>query len=377
MPANQKIIAAHLWSGPRVKKLSARVLETVEARTVAEALALFARIERDRRTISGGDLPWQSGWVGWISYDFGLEHLGARDRRKRRLLPLARFHRVVPASRPVGRSPSDRRPTCRLLSRTDTRATYVRKILDAQEELRAGNAFEINLSQRWAWRFTREPDAFELFEAASRAMRPRFGFFESCGHESIISCSPELFFSIDGRKIIAEPIKGTAAPDAKLLASKKDRAELLMITDLFRNDLGKVCEPGSVQASGPHDMRLPYVRHLYARIFGNLRRGAALGGILEACFPSGSITGAPKIAACRIIDRLEPFAREEAFGAAGWIGRSQMAFTVLIRTALLRGRDLRYTAGGGITVYSNPAKEYEESLMKARTFMKSLPVKNR
>lgn len=365
------------WDKRRMsRRVWPAVEETLVAWTPEEAILCLERIESNRPRLRGPDRPWERGWLGYISYDLGAAMLlGRPPHRSNRILPYLRFHRVHGSSDRSAKIEENRIPSCLPAGRSDGRASYVRKVRAVQEELRNGNAYEVNLSQRWRWRFARRPDAAGLFRRICANLRPRYGFFERSGANAVMGFSPELFFSVDRGSIQAEPIKGTApADDDGLLRSAKDRAELLMITDLFRNDLGKVCIPGSIRATGPAELRIPYARHLFSRVRGRLQPGAGLPQIVPALFPSGSVTGAPKIAACGIIDRLEPFAREEAFGAVGWVGRDRMDFAVSIRTALLCGRDLRYTAGGGITVYSDPGREYEESLLKASRFIESLPA---
>ena len=350
-----------------------RAVETLTAWTAADAVRCLEKIEADRRRLKDSGEPWKSGWIGFVSYDLGRALLFGRLAPRPRLLPLLRFHKIVSIQNPPPLSSPSRGEEEKISRSSDTRDSYRKKILRIQEELRSGNAYEVNLSQRWEWTFNRAPDAARLFSKMSAALRPRYGYLERGGTESILCFSPELFFSVDKKQIHAEPIKGTsAAADRGLIRSAKDRAELLMITDLFRNDLGKICAPGSIRASAPVEMKIPYARHLFSRVQGRLNPNAGLPEIFAALFPSGSVTGAPKLAACEIIERLEPFAREEAFGAVGWIGRDRMEFAVSIRTALLRGRRLRYTAGGGITVYSDPEKEYEETLIKARKFVECL-----
>lgn len=370
------LIRVDQWEDGRlIHATRARTAETLEAWTGEEALRCLRKIESERRSLRESDNPWRSGWIGFISYDLAKTFLGEMTPSAPSAIPLLRFHRVKSArpANPMRADSNNVLPRLDPLKPSDGRRSYIQKIRRIQEDLRQGNAYEVNLSRRWEWTFRTVPNAAGLFDKLSRAMRPRFGYLDPSGGRALMSFSPELFFSVRGRDILAEPIKGTSgARDRNLARSEKDQAELLMITDLFRNDFGKVCVPGSIRAAGPFEMRLPYARHLFSRIQGRLTAAAGLPDLIRALFPSGSVTGAPKIAACRIIGELEDFSREEAFGAVGWVGKTGMEFSVAIRTALLRGRTLRYTAGGGITVYSDPAKEYEETLIKARRFIDTL-----
>lgn len=367
------------WQGAQCRRIIFDREETLTARGAVEAGECLKEIERDRKRLRQSDEPWTNGWIGFLSYDLGLAWLSNTSRpARKRLLPLLRFHRVKKAATAQGEQGRTPLPSCRLCTRSDSRKTYIQKICAIQAQLRRGNAYEVNLAQRWDWEFDEPPDAVGLFSRIGARMRPRYGFLDQSDGYAVMGFSPELFFSVKAGRISAEPIKGTAKKlEKNLLRSEKDRAELLMITDLFRNDLGKVCAPGTIRTDEPRELELPYARHLFSRVDGRLRSGVGLADILHALFPSGSVTGAPKIAACGIIDRLEAFAREEAFGAVGWIGKDGMEFAVSIRTALLHGRSLRYTAGGGITVYSDPAKEYEETLLKSRRFAGSLPVRGK
>jgi len=365
-----------LVAAGRPRRFFLKPIETIEARSMEDARRCLDRIESSRRRLDGPDRPWVSGWVGFVSYEWGRRMLlgpqtgtwgrGAADPETQ-CLPLIRFSRVcVDPSRTFRGTERADFPRHRLRHSSDRRGEYLRKIGRIQEELRRGNVYEVNLSQRWTWQFDAEAQMIPLFSELSRAMRPRFGYADLSGDGTALLCfSPERFFSVRSRRIMAEPIKGTSVTRGALLRSGKERAELLMITDLFRNDFGRICRPGSIRAEGPFVLELPYAFHLFSRVRGTLTPMAGVAEVLTALFPSASVTGAPKLAAVRLIDRLEPFRREEAFGAIGWIGKDRMEFAVSIRTALYRRRRLRYTSGGGITIYSDPKKEYEESLLKA------------
>src|SRR5207245_2449592 len=189
----------------------------------------------------------------------------------------------------------------------------------------------------------------------------------------IASSSPELFLRLSGAHIQTRPIKGTRprstdpTRDAQLTyelqTSPKEMAELLMITDLLRNDLGKVCEFGSVQV--PELVRLeryPQVQHLVSTIEGRLRQEMTHFSAFSACFPGGSITGAPKFRAMEIIDELEPISRGPYTGALGYLGfNRESQLSIVIRTAVLKDRWAYFSSGAGIVADSVPAAEYEET----------------
>jgi para-aminobenzoate synthetase component 1 len=182
----------------------------------------------------------------------------------------------------------------------------------------------------------------------------------------LVSASPELFLSFDGRVLRSSPIKGTTAPGVDF--SAKDRAENIMIVDLVRNDLGRICEPGSVQVpdllrTEPH----PGLTHLVSTVEGQLRPDCDWSAVLAATFPAGSVTGAPKIAAMQVIDELEPVERGMYCGAIGWVDadRSLGELNVAIRTFWVDDGDLCFGTGGAITWDSTPEGEWAETELKA------------
>jgi para-aminobenzoate synthetase component 1 len=201
------------------------------------------------------------------------------------------------------------------------------------------------------------------------------------GGAALVGNSPERFLALDGHGAVeTRPIKGTRArarvasddeaARAALIGSQKDRAEHVMIVDLERNDLGRVCETGSVVVDGvARVLSLPTVHHLVSTVRGRLRAGVGLAALLEATFPGGSITGAPKRRAMQIIDELEPAARGPYTGATGWLGAAgDLDLAVAIRTALVCGGQLSLSVGGGIVADSTPEDELAETEVKAAAF---------
>jgi len=263
-----------------------------------------------------------------------------------------------------------------------TRADYehaVRRILDY---IAAGDVYQVNFSQRFCARTTAEPEV--LYHALRTANPAPFAAYLDCGAGQILSSSPERFVQIRGRRIQTRPIKGTRPrtgneqADQKagreLMMSAKDQSELLMITDLERNDLGRVCEFGSVHV--PELVTLESyatVLHLVSTVEGQLAAGVTAVDAIRACFPGGSITGAPKIRAMEIIDELEPSARGVYTGAIGYLGFNGVAdFNIAIRTMVHKNGVVHFHAGGGIVADSEPALEYEETLHKARGMVQAL-----
>lgn len=205
------------------------------------------------------------------------------------------------------------------------------------------------------------------------------------GNEAVVSNSPELFLDVDlgSGRVSSAPIKGTVARGAggseeaaraALLVSEKDAAEHLMIVDLIRNDLGKVCAPGSVHVPELRSVKtFRHLHHLESTVAGRLRPVTRLSDLLAATLPGGSITGAPKRAALGFIRRLEPVARGPYTGAAGYVrGDGTAVLNVAIRTAVVVGGEVAYHAGGGIVWDSDPALEWEETETKSREFFRAL-----
>jgi para-aminobenzoate synthetase component 1 len=250
----------------------------------------------------------------------------------------------------------------------------VRRIL---EHVAAGDVYQVNYAQRFRAPFA--GDAFDLLRRLHADNPAAFFAFVQAGDHQVVSSSPERFLQRRGRRVESRPIKGTrprgdtqeadAALRDELLASEKDAAELLMIVDLVRNDLGKVCRPGSVRV--PEHRRLETYRnvhHLVSVVTGELADGRDTVDLVRAAFPAGSITGCPKPRAMQVIDALETRARHVYCGSIGYLGFDDTAdLSVAIRTATVMGGTVSWSVGGGIVADSDPAAEYAESLHKGRT----------
>ena len=319
--------------------------------------------------------------VGYFGYELGqlfedLPHHAHDDLR----LPLLAF--AAPTNPTTGSPVPIARATESLRS-TFSRDAYCTAVQRSIDYIAAGDIFQVNLSQRLSVPTrARAADIFAHLQSRYPARHPALLDF---GDFAIVSNSPELFFEItplpDGRRrIVNRPIKGTR-PNApgmhdELLRSLKDHAELAMIVDLQRNDLGRICEIGSVRVTQPRIIEThPTVLHGVAEIEGILRDDVTLPDILRAIFPCGSITGCPKIRAMQIIDELEPVARGPYCGAIGRIHASgAMSFSVAIRTMTLKHNTAHLGVGGGIVADSDPESEYEETLVKAHALLASLGV---
>jgi para-aminobenzoate synthetase component 1 len=263
-----------------------------------------------------------------------------------------------------------------------TRAEYVAAVRRALEYIAAGDIFQVNLSQRFEADGSFDP--LDLFLRLRRRSPAPYSAFLRLVNGGVISASPELFYQTRGDHILTRPIKGTrprgATPDEdrrladELRGSVKDRAELTMIVDLERNDLGRVCRYGSVRVVDPWAIEsFAQVHHLVATVEGRLRPGAGPVDVVRAMFPGGSITGAPKIRAMQIIDELERCRRGVYTGAIGYFSRGGMsAFNIAIRTMVAEPGRVTYQVGGGIVADSEPEAEYEETLHKGRALREVL-----
>ena len=241
----------------------------------------------------------------------------------------------------------------------------------AVERVRAaiarGDVYQVNLVQHLSAPFAGDPDALAASFAGLEPLVPEP--FVADGW-AIVSASPELFLSRRGRRVRTMPIKGTrpAGGAGELAASEKDAAEHVMIVDLERNDLARVCEPGSIRWPELMDAQpLAGVEHMVSTVEGTLRDGVGLAELLEATFPGGSVTGAPKIAAVDLIAELEPVGRGASMGALGRIyGNGDLELALTIRTFAIAEDRIHLWVGGGVVWDSDPAEEVEESWTKAR-----------
>ena len=301
----------------------------------------------------------------WDLTDEGREALRRRCRHWRRALRSA-----LSSPRPV------RKSRLGVLESNLELTSYLQRVRRAIEYIAAGDVFQVNITQRFAARGLVEP--LDLFLRLSQASPAPYAAFLSWRDLAVISSSPELFYQTRGDRVATRPIKGTRPRGsdldedrrlaAELAGSAKDRAELTMIVDLERNDLGRVCRFGSVKVVEPLAVEsFAQVHHLVATVEGQLRPGLGPVDLIRAVFPGGSITGAPKIRAMEIIDELEPNRRGLYTGAIGYLSRGgKSAFNIAIRTMIAEGDCVSYQVGGGIVADSDPLMEYHETLHKGR-----------
>jgi para-aminobenzoate synthetase component I len=343
----------------------------------------------DRRT--------ERAWIGGRALDGDAARLDRRLADVRHRLRPGHLERAAARAGPDA-TDDDRGPArsrgdeLEFTSSLDRRA-YEAGVEAIRGEIAAGSIYQANLTRRLAARFNGDP--WPLYRRLRTGDPSLFSAYVDLGHgapghgsvrgsaparpRAILSASPEPFLAVtrDGH-VSSDPIKGTrargrtrsedAALARELLGSAKDRAENVMIVDVLRNDLGRVCRPGTVRV--PRLCRLERtaaVQHLVSTVTGELAEGRDAFALLVSAFPGGSITGAPKIRAQEILRRLEPTRRGPYTGALGWIGPDgAMATSILIRTLVADGVRLTLHVGGGITGRSDPAEEWDETVAKAR-----------
>ncbi len=402
----------------------------------AEARALLGRMDAGPRPGTAGP-PFCGGLAGFLGYDLGRrfetlpsiaqvdQHLPllrlalhdwaiAWDRRRgeawlgvrqvdgdparaaRRLAEvLERVDRhlggYLPDPRPVpeSRSVLEAAVPTEFLSGT-SHAAWVRQVEAVRDAIGRGEIYQANLTRRLEASFAGDP--WPLFRRLRTGDPALFAGYLELGPSpatgaprALLSASPEPFLAVDGSGMVStDPIKGTRprgrtpAEDRallrELLASRKDRAENVMIVDVLRNDLGRVCEPGTVRVPRLlRPERTAMVQHLVTTVTGRLRPGCDAFDLLEASFPGGSITGAPKLRAMEVVERLEPVRRGPYCGAMVWLGPDgRLGSSIVIRTFVADGERLTLHVGGGITWRSDPEAEWEETVAKARGPLSSL-----
>ena len=262
---------------------------------------------------------------------------------------------------------------------------YQAAVEKVKQYLEAGDIYQANISQRFNVPFG--GDSWLLYLKLREFNPGAFAAYLTTPELHLLSSSPELFLSVDDKEVMTRPIKGTHGRannpledlqfSEELAKSEKDKAENIMIVDLMRSDLGKVCEIGSVKVMALNQVeKHPTVWHLVSTVVGRLRPDFELIDLLRSCFPGGSVTGAPKIRAMEIIEEIEPVRRGVYCGSVGYISFSgNMKTNIAIRTMILEDTNICFHSGGGIVTDSDPAGEYNETIDKATGLMKALGLK--
>jgi para-aminobenzoate synthetase component I len=274
------------------------------------------------------------------------------------------------------------KPSRTALKSNFTREDYILAIKKAKEYIRKGDIYQVNLSQE----FHAKTDlpGFQIYKRLRKISPSDFSAYFDAGNCQILSSSPESFLRLEGNVVTTRPMKGTR-PRSKnklddlrfkqeLLESTKDKAELIMIVDLERNDLGRVCSYDSIGVSRLRQLEeYSTVFQTTATVCGRLHKNKDRIDLIRACFPGGSITGCPKIRAMEIIEELEPSRRSIYTGCLGYLSFSgTMDLNILIRTILKKEDNLYFGVGGGIVADSKPEDEYQETLVKARAMMEAI-----
>tara|TARA_R110002124_G_scaffold280666_1_gene454129 strand:- start:5316 stop:6575 length:1260 start_codon:yes stop_codon:yes gene_type:complete len=251
---------------------------------------------------------------------------------------------------------------------------YLRKIISAQNQIREGDYYEINVSH--PLEFKMKGAAWDLYQKMKAVGPVPFGSYIRLKKLEICSASPERFLSKNGNKISSQPIKGTISRSEDndevrietLSNSEKERAENLMIVDLVRNDLSRIAKEGTVKVSNLFEIQsFETVHQMVSTVEAEMKQGVNSIDVLKACFPMGSMTGAPKVAAMKAIEELEDYKRGIYSGAIGYFTPDDdFDFSVVIRTAVVNGEHVVYPVGGAITSDSDPQLEWEETLVKAK-----------
>ena len=352
--------------------------------------------------------PFKGGWVGNLSYDLGrlFEKLPSRAvddlhlplftfTRHDHVIAIDHVEKIAYHCRLTLKNPGETStPPAHTESsfsfsadppRSDfTRPAYEAAVQKAINYISAGDVFQVNLAQRFTAGLPMAPEP--LYRDLHRRYPAWFGAFLDYGDHALLCNSPELFLRItphaNHRSILTRPIKGTRprgpALDMELRESIKDQAELNMVIDLERNDLGRICRIGSVKVSEPRMIEThPTVFHGAATIEGMLRDDVNFVDLLRATFPGGSVTGAPKIRAMEIIEELEPVRRGPYCGAIGYLSADgHIQFNLAIRTMVAQANRVYISVGGGIVADSQPTAEYDETIVKAKAMFDVLGVKS-
>jgi para-aminobenzoate synthetase component 1 len=360
------------------------------------------------------DLPFTGGAIGYFSYDLGrrIEDISAQtiDAENMPEMAVGIYDWVIVADhkqkqcylasfgldplteknwatliKQIRQTPASIKPTSfkvtgELTSNFD-KQNYQHAFNTIQSYIVEGDCYQVNLAKRFE--IQAEGEAWHAYKLLRKVNSAPFCAYFSTDTATILSSSPERLLHVDGKHVETKPIKGTRPRDlndsnhdhqlaTELKSSIKDRAENLMIVDLLRNDLGKVCVPGSISVPKPFELEsFATVHHLVSTITGTLKEEEDPVSLLRACFPGGSITGAPKLRAMEIIEELEPHRRGAYCGSMAYIGfDGNMDSNITIRTMVYSDNHLRFWAGGGIVADSNVDAEHQEIADKASAMFK-------
>lgn len=319
----------------------------------------------------------------WIVRNVFTEGPGSlRAKYDAAVLEITRMRRKL--EQPLPRLPKPKSRAALHLTSNFTKSRYMAAVRKAKEYIRAGDIFQVVPSQRFSARTAADP--FEIYRALRVVNPSPYLYFLRLGDISVVGSSPEMLVKVQGRDASYRPIAGTLprgrdakedkALEKKLLADPKERAEHIMLVDLGRNDLGRVCEYGTVTVEKLMFVeRYSHVMHLVSSLRGRLRKDVDCLDALMACFPAGTLSGAPKVRAMEIIDELEPSRRGIYAGAILYLDFSgNLDSCIALRTLVAKDGSVHIQAGGGVVADSVPAKEYQETLNKARALVIAVEI---
>ncbi|CAN5836853.1 hypothetical protein BH11VER1_BH11VER1_35330 [soil metagenome] len=352
--------------------------EIYQGNIFEDTCALRQVLKEHQQTPVGDPGVPSSGLFGWVGFDgqyvFGrYENCSAYQHDTQSWLDVSNHLHPATALHREGRVP----PAAIVFEPQMDKATFCELVRRAQRYIEAGDIYQVNLSYPWKAAWPEGLNSWAFYERLREASPTPYGAYFNLRGTQVFSASPECFIRISGRHIVTRPIKGTrprgdsmdsdARYATELMTSPKERAELIMITDLERNDIGQVCEFGSVHVSELLKLeRYAQVQHLVSTVEGTLRQDVDQFDAFMACFPGGSISGAPKKRALEIIRELEPHQRGLYTGAIGYFGfNGESQFSIAIRTAWRTGNTVQFHTGAGIVADSDPEREWEETQHKA------------
>lgn len=369
---------------------------------------------RERLPAYAGDLPFAGGWFLYLGYELGAEIEPGVRLRTDADLPTAfavRCRAAIVRDNETGRSwivaeegaHDDAEQLRQDIATTGTAhatrstgaqaperideaagARYIAAVEAAREHIAAGDVYQANLSREWTARFPEPPEAADVYGALAAANPAPFAGSIAWGDTSILSSSPERLLSLRDGRASTRPIAGTRprsddrstdlALSGDLFADPKERAEHVMLIDLERNDLGRICRPGSVEVDEMMTLEsYTHVHHIVSNVSGRLREDVTPGQAIAAVFPGGTITGCPKVRCMQIIAELEEGARGAYTGSFGYLNRDgSLDLNILIRTMVLNGTRLKFRAGAGIVADSMPDSELAETRAKAEGLLRAI-----
>lgn len=339
------------------------------------------------RAPTAGGPAWTHGLVGWFGYEAGREFERCPEPAGPRLLPDSWWGRVAAASvlgpegdllHSVGPPPQAEpaaapSPRSELHFEPPPDAPFLAGVTRVLAHLRAGDVYQVNLTRREVVRG--RFDALAIWQRLRADNRARRAILLDTDEGSLVCNSPELLLRVRDGRALSVPIKGTAPGDeapGELMRSEKERAELTMIVDLVRSDLGRVAAAGSVRTGPRRVGRVGHLWHAMRRVEAELAAGFDAVDAFAALFPAGSVTGAPKVRAMEIIRDLEPVSRGVYCGSIGWFTPEAADANVAIRTVSIRGNEAHLQAGSGIVLGSDPARELAEARLKMQRMRAAL-----